>query len=72
MLVILAIMAVRELRWCIQKYRVDTNQAFGLSAPIATSLVGGGPAVMLWGLVAPSRLVEIALTFASDGSSFPR
>ena len=56
MSVIPAIMAVRELRWCIHKYRVDTNQAFGLSAPIATSLVGGGPAVMLWGLVAePSR-----------------
>jgi acyl-CoA synthetase (AMP-forming)/AMP-acid ligase II len=25
--------------------------AFGLSAPIATSLVAGGPAVMVWGYV---------------------
>jgi len=27
--------------------------AYGLAAPIATSLVGGGPAVIIWGLSLP-------------------
>ena len=27
------------------------TKAFGLSAPIATSLIGGGPATMIWGFV---------------------
>lgn len=27
------------------------TKAFGLSAPIATSLIGGGPATMIWGCV---------------------
>jgi hypothetical protein len=26
-------------------------EAYGLAAPIATSLVGGGPATMVWGYV---------------------
>lgn len=74
MLVIAAILAVRELQleqWRIDGYHVDTNQAYGLAAPIATSLVGGGPAVMLWGLAPPNHPVDITLTPAPDGSLFP-
>lgn len=72
MLVVVAILAVRELpQWRIGVYHVDTGQAYGLAAPIATSLVGGGPAVMLWGLAAPNCPMNITLTLAPDGSLFP-
>lgn len=34
--------------------------AYGLAAPIATSLVGGGPAVIIWGLsLTPSNIAQI-------------
>lgn len=51
--------------------RIDTKQAYGLAAPIATSLAGGGPAVMLWGLDLSNCLVDTLLTLALDGSLFP-
>jgi len=73
MSVIPAIMAVRELcQWWIDVHYVDTNQAYALAAPIATSLAGGGPVVMLWGLALPNRLSDARLMLALDGSSFLR
>lgn len=45
-----AIMAVRTFK---QRFRsilqLTPLIAYGLAAPIATSLIGGGPAVMIWG-----------------------
>ncbi|KAG2119417.1 amino acid transporter [Suillus clintonianus] len=45
---------------------------FGLSAPIATSLVGGGPAVMIWGWILVSVLTQtLALSLAEICSKYP-
>ncbi|KAF8970649.1 amino acid transporter [Flammula alnicola] len=45
---------------------------FGLAAPIATSLVGGGPAVMLWGWVLVSLATQpLALSLAEICSKYP-
>ncbi|KAG6374151.1 amino acid transporter [Boletus reticuloceps] len=56
MQVILAIMAV----------------PYGLAAPIATSLAGGGPAVMLWGWVLVSIFTQmLALSLAEICSKYP-
>ncbi|KAH0826064.1 hypothetical protein J3R83DRAFT_5791, partial [Lanmaoa asiatica] len=73
MLITTAIMAVRELRqWCMDVYRVDSSQAFGLAAPIATSLAGGGPAVMLWGWILVSVFTQmLALSLAEICSKYP-
>ncbi|KIJ61727.1 hypothetical protein HYDPIDRAFT_95997 [Hydnomerulius pinastri MD-312] len=45
---------------------------YGLAAPIATSLVGGGPAVMLWGWILVSALTQtLALSLAEICSKYP-
>ncbi|KAL1741289.1 amino acid/polyamine transporter I [Schizophyllum fasciatum] len=46
--------------------------ACGLAAPIATSLIGGGPATMFWGLLFVSLLtLAIALSLAEIASAYP-
>ncbi|KAG1898854.1 amino acid transporter [Suillus fuscotomentosus] len=45
---------------------------YGLAAPIATSLVGGGPAVMIWGWILVSILTQtLALSLAEICSKYP-
>ncbi|KAF8130122.1 amino acid transporter [Boletus edulis] len=45
---------------------------YGLAAPIATSLAGGGPAVMLWGWVLVSIFTQmLALSLAEICSKYP-
>ncbi|KAG5721210.1 Polyamine transporter TPO5, partial [Termitomyces sp. T112] len=45
---------------------------YGLSAPIATSLIGGGPATILWGWLLVSVLTQpIALSLAEICSVYP-
>ncbi|EGO20263.1 hypothetical protein SERLADRAFT_442396 [Serpula lacrymans var. lacrymans S7.9] len=45
---------------------------YGLAAPIATSLIGGGPVVMIWGWVLVSILTEtLALSLAEICSKYP-
>ncbi|KAI0034837.1 amino acid/polyamine transporter I [Vararia minispora EC-137] len=45
---------------------------YGLAAPIATSLIGGGPATMIWGLVLVSALtLTLALSLAEICSLYP-
>ncbi|KAG2046373.1 amino acid transporter [Suillus hirtellus] len=45
---------------------------FGLATPIATSLVGGGPAVMIWGWILVSVLTQtLALSLAEICSKYP-
>ncbi|KAF8575569.1 amino acid transporter [Ramaria rubella] len=45
---------------------------FGLSAPFATSLVGGGPATIVWGFVLISVVVEcLAISLGEISSRFP-
>ncbi|KAG2145449.1 amino acid transporter [Suillus bovinus] len=46
--------------------------AFGISSPIATSLVGGGPAVIIWGWILVSFLTQtLALSLAEICSKYP-
>ncbi|KAI6042375.1 amino acid transporter [Pisolithus marmoratus] len=46
--------------------------AYGLAAPIATSLVGGGPAVMVWGWILVSAFTQaLALSLAETCSKYP-
>ncbi|KAL1687845.1 amino acid/polyamine transporter I [Schizophyllum commune] len=46
--------------------------ACGLAAPIATSLVGGGPASMFWGLLVVSLFtLAVALSLAEIASKYP-
>ncbi|KAF9450506.1 amino acid transporter [Macrolepiota fuliginosa MF-IS2] len=46
--------------------------AFGLAAPIATSLIGGGPAVMVWGLAVVSVFCQtLAMSLAEICSKYP-
>ncbi|KAL1720182.1 amino acid permease-domain-containing protein [Schizophyllum commune] len=50
----------------------DTDIACGLAAPIATSLVGGGPASMFWGLLVVSLFtLAVALSLAEIASKYP-
>ncbi|KAG1744626.1 amino acid transporter [Suillus paluster] len=45
---------------------------YGLSAPIATSLVGGGPVVMIWGWILVAVLTQtLALSMAEICSKYP-
>ncbi|KAG1800096.1 amino acid transporter [Suillus variegatus] len=45
---------------------------FGLTSPIATSLIGGGPAVMIWGWILVSVLTQtLALSLAEICSKYP-
>ncbi|KAG2145448.1 amino acid transporter [Suillus bovinus] len=45
---------------------------YGLAAPIATSLIGGGPAVMIWGWILVSVLTQtLALSLAEICSKYP-
>ncbi|KAJ3568098.1 hypothetical protein NP233_g5935 [Leucocoprinus birnbaumii] len=45
---------------------------FGLAAPIATSLIGGGPSVMIWGLAIVSVFCQaLALSLAEICSKYP-
>ncbi|KAF8064369.1 amino acid transporter [Lyophyllum atratum] len=45
---------------------------YGLSAPIATSLVGGGPATIIWGWLLVSLLTQpLALSLAEICSKYP-
>ncbi|KAG1869471.1 amino acid transporter [Suillus subalutaceus] len=45
---------------------------YGLAAPIATSLIGGGPAVMIWGWILVSILTQtLALSLAEICSKYP-
>ncbi|KAG1810354.1 amino acid transporter [Suillus plorans] len=45
---------------------------FGLATPIATSLIGGGPAVMIWGWILVSVLTQtLALSLAEICSKYP-
>ncbi|TFK36093.1 amino acid transporter [Crucibulum laeve] len=45
---------------------------FGLAAPIATSLIGGGPATMVWGWVLISILTQpLAMSLAEICSKYP-
>ncbi|KAH7928008.1 amino acid transporter [Leucogyrophana mollusca] len=45
---------------------------YGLAAPIATSLVGGGPVVMIWGWILVSALTQtLALSLAEICSKYP-
>lgn len=45
---------------------------YGLSAPIATSLIGGGPATIIWGFVLISAVVEcLALSLGEITSRYP-
>lgn len=43
---------------------------YGLAAPIATSLVGGGPAVMIWGCVRIPSVFLISVCFFLLGGSW--
>ncbi|KAG2039413.1 amino acid transporter [Suillus americanus] len=45
---------------------------YGLAAPIATSLIGGGPAVIIWGWILVSILTQtLALSLAEICSKYP-
>ncbi|THH20954.1 hypothetical protein EW146_g523 [Bondarzewia mesenterica] len=45
---------------------------YGLSAPIATSLIGGGPATMIWGWIFVSLItLSLALSLAEICSHYP-
>jgi len=45
---------------------------YGLAAPIATSLVAGGPAVMIWGWILVAVLTQtLALSLAEICSKYP-
>ncbi|KAF8994919.1 amino acid transporter [Cyathus striatus] len=69
----LAIMAVRAsfLLLDISLYNFPMA-AFGLAAPIATSLIGGGPATMIWGWIMISLFTQpLALSLAEVCSKYP-
>lgn len=45
---------------------------YGLAAPIATGLIGGGPATMIWGLVLVAALtLTLALSLGEICSLYP-
>ncbi|KIM37903.1 hypothetical protein M413DRAFT_421183 [Hebeloma cylindrosporum] len=51
---------------------IKSHPAFGLAAPIATSLIGGGPATIIWGWVLISITTQpLALSLAEICSKYP-
>ncbi|PFH50108.1 hypothetical protein AMATHDRAFT_145964 [Amanita thiersii Skay4041] len=49
-----------------------SSSAYGLAAPIVTSLIGGGPAVILWGFIFVSLMVLfLAISLAEISAKYP-
>ncbi|KAI6099975.1 hypothetical protein EV401DRAFT_2081217 [Pisolithus croceorrhizus] len=68
----LAIMAVRGSPLLSNETLPNCSTAYGLAAPIATSLVGGGPVVMVWGWLLVSAFTQtLALSLAEICSKYP-
>ncbi|KAL1757995.1 amino acid/polyamine transporter I [Schizophyllum commune] len=83
---VVAIHDLKELGYDQELVRASANLTFvvaecllmpliiacGLAAPIATSLIGGGPASMFWGLLVVSLLtLAVALSLAEIASKYP-